>query len=285
MSSLQVDPRILPWSKRGSYMCIATRAGKNGELTPAKDVYLVHHINGSGLPLFALRPVVDQQLSAPSGFHQTPSPVDFNASPSVLRWFLDEETICEATFHDARTIRLRGRKPLSFDTEGFLRVDHWRCWLFHVPPAAADSVPTVEFTCTPNVALRFIAIKGELEVTNGAPFDPMFKNNNRRLTVSANQDGWELLVVERETGSTDLVASVPLDEFDSAAKRMKQEFDHYVSELCPWEKVTKSDRLACYVMWTSTVRPAGFLTSEAVLMSKLWMNKVCPFRFSLEWMG
>ncbi|WWC65498.1 uncharacterized protein I303_108116 [Kwoniella dejecticola CBS 10117] len=50
--------------------------------------------------------------------------------------------------------------------------------------------------------------------------------------------------------------------------------------MCSWNhhtalaEVTATDRLGAYVMWTSTVRPAGFLNSEAVLMSKLWMNKV-----------
>src|SRR6185436_788837 len=32
--------------------------------------------------------------------------------------------------------------------------------------------------------------------------------------------------------------------------------------------------LAAYVLWSATVRPAGFVTRPAILMSKHWMDKV-----------
>ena len=37
---------------------------------------------------------------------------------------------------------------------------------------------------------------------------------------------------------------------------------------------TPAAELAAYVLWSATVRPAGFLTDPAVLMSKHWMDKV-----------
>jgi hypothetical protein len=54
---ITIDPHIVPWSFRGSYLCLATRAGEGGRLTPANnDICLVSHIYPAGLPLFALRP-------------------------------------------------------------------------------------------------------------------------------------------------------------------------------------------------------------------------------------
>lgn len=53
-------------------------------------------------------------------------------------------------------------------------------------------------------------------------------------------------------------------------------FDDFVLSLCPWAdgKPTEADVLASYVTWTSMVRAEHKFTKEAILMSKLWMNKV-----------
>jgi hypothetical protein len=66
---------------------------------------------------------------------------------------------------------------------------------------------------------------------------------------------------------------------------MGEAFETYVNGMCAWgatgtSVVTSTDRLAAYVMWTSTVRAGGFLGAEAVLMSKLWMNKACSYSSS-----
>ena len=38
--------------------------------------------------------------------------------------------------------------------------------------------------------------------------------------------------------------------------------------------LTSAAELACYVLWSATVFPAGFLERESVLMSTHWMDKV-----------
>ncbi|MEV1173651.1 trehalase family glycosidase, partial [Nonomuraea sp. NPDC049784] len=45
--------------------------------------------------------------------------------------------------------------------------------------------------------------------------------------------------------------------------------------VAPWRSDrTPAAELAVYVLWSATVRPAGFVTRPAVLMSKHWMDKV-----------
>jgi glycogen debranching enzyme len=45
--------------------------------------------------------------------------------------------------------------------------------------------------------------------------------------------------------------------------------------VAPWRsEQTPAAELAAYVLWSATVRPAGFLRRPAVLMSKHWMDKV-----------
>lgn len=281
---VSIDPRIVPWSYRGSYLCLATRSGNNGRLTPANnDICLISHIYPAGLPLFALRPYPDGKApqSPPTGFHKDPSPVSFEADPSSLRWIHDGIVLAEATFEDVRTIRLRGSAPFSFDTEGALAVDAWRTWLFRVPRAVKDGPEEVEFTSKPDSALRFVALKGKFDLANEAPST----DTNRRVTISPHggESTWELVIRERERELQSSGSAIRTGQgemsFDSAKEAMQGAFSRYAADMCPWQTDWSSpqgqvDQLGAYVMWTSTVRPAGYFKKEAVLMSKLWMNKV-----------
>jgi hypothetical protein len=278
---ITIDPHIVPWSFRGSYLCLATRAGEGGRLTPANnDICLVSHIYPAGLPLFALRPHPDltsPPTDSPRGFHKDPSPVDFKATPGCMTWFHDGIVVAEATFQDVRTIRMRGNCAFTFDTEGKLGVDAWRTWLFRVPGKGKRE--QVEFTSRPDSALRFIAHKGEFTLGNEAPS----ADDNRRITIcpSAGSSSWELEIKEREREIMLMETADDNKTFDEARKGMEGAFEQYARDMCPWQKdwgseEGQTDQLGAYVMWTSTVRAAGYFKKEAVLMSKLWMNKVRP---------
>jgi hypothetical protein len=259
--STEIDPRIIPWSHRGSYLCLATRSGSNGRLTPGHDIYLISHILSGGLPLFSIRPQIGN-VPAPLGFPTTPSLVEYSATPSILSWSYEGKVVAEATWASPSAIRLRGNVPVNFNTEGKLKVDQWRCWMFRVP-----GTKSVEFNSTPNTALRFTALRGDISVINDAPYDSDFKDNRRQISMKGT---WELVIEERdEMGSQ----SSEVQSFEACVQTVDKTFDDYVKGMCPWS-ATPADKLASYVMWTSTVRPAGFLGVEAVLMSKLWMNKV-----------
>lgn len=291
-SPIKIDPHIVPWSLRGSYLCLATRAGEGGRLTPANnDVCLVSHIYPAGLPLFALRPILPGKALPPAnGFHKDSSPVDFSATPSALSWTHDGETVAEATFQDVRTIRLRGTLPLAFDTEGSLAVDAWRTWVFRVPPQTKDGPAQVEFTSTPDSALTFTALSGVFSLENEAPSS----NYSRRITIAPKSgDGaWELVIEERERekfteGQTERLPYSQYKPFNEVKSAMATAFAQYAQDMCPWQedwgsKQGQTDQLGAYVMWTSTVRPAGYFKKEAVLMSKLWMNKACAHHFGIE---
>jgi glycogen debranching enzyme len=52
-------------------------------------------------------------------------------------------------------------------------------------------------------------------------------------------------------------------------------FSSFVDAVAPWRSSrTPAAELAAYVLWSATVRPQGFVTRPAVLMSKHWMDKV-----------
>lgn len=277
MSPVEIDPKIVPWSYRGAYLCLAGRAGLNGRLSPEKDIYLISHHYSAGIPLLALRPHVDP-LPAPEGFSQMDSGVTFSATPSCMTWKMGQKVVAEATFQDFRSIRIRGTIPMSFDTEGKLAVDNWRNWIYRVPPTQTGDKDVVELQTTPNNAVRFTILSGQAELTNDAPYDFNFQHQNRRIDISSKSKGgeWEVTISEIETEEGD----IPKEDhsgrsFVECEKAMDETFEQYVAEVCSWARQpTAADRLAAYIMWTSTVRPGGYFTSEAVLMSKLWMDKV-----------
>ena len=85
--------------------------------------------------------------------------------------------------------------------------------------------------------------------------------------------------MEREREPDVVLPESEFPHIELIKKKMGKGFEEYVKDLCPWQKdwgskQGQADQLGCYVMWTSTVRPAGYFKKEAVLMSKLWMNKV-----------
>lgn len=200
-----------------------------------------------------------------------------------MQWLLDGKVVAEATFQDERIIRLVGTLPMSFDTEGSLGrlgVDHWRTWMYRVPGPQSGH-EEVEFTSTPDTSLKFIALKGKFEVEIEDKSIDVYRPNNRRLTVSAKEGDeiWELVIIEREREPNVVLPEKEFPHIEAIKKKMARGFEEYVKDLCPWQKdwgskQGQTDQLGCYVMWTSTVRPAGYFKKEAVLMSKLWMNKV-----------
>jgi hypothetical protein len=200
-----------------------------------------------------------------------------------MQWLLDGVVVAEASFQDERIIRLKGSLPMSFDTEGKLGklgVDHWRTWMYRVP-GPQSGCEEVEFTSTPDTSLKFIALKGKFEVEIEDKSIDVYLPNNRRLTISAagGDEIWELAIVEREREPHVVLPELDFPLIKTVKDGMAKGFEGYCKDLCPWQKdwgskQGQTDQLGCYVMWTSTVRPAGYFKKEAVLMSKLWMNKV-----------
>ncbi|GAA3758955.1 trehalase family glycosidase [Plantactinospora mayteni] len=93
----------------------------------------------------------------------------------------------------------------------------------------------------------------------------------RGLTLGDHR-AWELAIEEYDSARTPYRS---VRTFDQVAASAATEFSRYVDAVAPWRSVdTPAAELAAYVVWSATVRPAGFVTRPAVLMSKHWMDKV-----------
>lgn len=281
-TQLEVDVSIIPWSHRGSYMSLSTKGGLNGQSTPGTDICLISQCRPTGLPLFALRPLpAGEKLGPPSGFHRTPSPTTFHATPSRLEWQYRGSVVAECTFQDVRCLRFRGTVPLALDSEAAVDGGAFVFSRPHCP----GSMPTIEYALNTMKGYRFIALKGRLTAIHGD--DPKLLNRRVQIEGEEGDASWEMLFCEVETAHVSseaptydtcdaVAAEASSHSFNVAVDRMAGALDGFSRGLCPWSSPgpTRSERLAAYVTWTSMVRPGGHFTKEAVLMSKLWMNKV-----------
>jgi glycogen debranching enzyme len=237
--------REIPFSYGGSWFNLSP---VTAEKTYADDIHLVSHQTG-------LHPVL--RLVPEVGGVRVDTTV--TAVPSRLTWTHERGRV-EVAYESADTVRVRGR-GLG------LRI------------AAASPA------LTPFSGPYFLQ-----DPVDGAYLFTLYETGRRyRVTVlsgTATATGTQQLgTAERAVVLGDQPWEVAIEEYDSArppyqatqgfeavAEAAAAEFDRYRDAVAPWRTPTAS--LAAYVLWSATVRPAGYLTRPAVLMSKHWMDKV-----------
>ena len=243
----------IPFSHRGAWLDLSRVTGLH---TVAEDIHLVTHTGGMHA-VFRVTPEVEGRR------------VDalVRATPAVLGWTHPAGSV-EAVF-DETGIRFRGRGlGLSFVapdeltpfTGGYLFVD---------PLDGAITLTSYES----GRRYRFTTLAGSPEVVGAERVGV-----SARSVAFASGTEWEVLVEEIET-SAPPVASV--SGFDRVTELRRAEFREYCRGLVAGEAATVEAASihpaavkAGYVLWSATVAPAGFVTREAVLMSKHWMDSV-----------
>ena len=252
-------------------------------MAPGRDVYLVSQCKAPSVPLFAIRPLPDgATLGTPNGFHKTPSPTIFSATVPLVQWKHQDRVVAEATFQNQRCLRFKGNTPTAFDSDVKADPkDYMGPYVFQ-RSAFQGTKLGAEVTLQTLPTYRFFVMKGKLTTVNGDSNERLI---NRRVHIEGEGEGdgseWEMLFYEvdatdDETTSKEAIPREASKDFTTVMNNMKDEFERFAVGLCPWTKgkVSSAESLASYVMWTSMVRPAGRLTREVILMSKLWMNKV-----------
>jgi len=243
----------IPFSRRGAWLDLSRVTGLH---TVAEDIHLVTHTSGMHA-VFRVTPEVDgQRVDA-----------QVRATPAVLGWTHPAGSV-EAVF-DETGIRFRGRGlGLSFVapdeltpfTGGYLFVD---------PLDGAITLTSYES----GRRYRFTTLAGSPEVVGAERVGV-----SARSVAFASGTEWEVLLEEIETSAPPVTS---VSGFDRVAELRRAEFREYCRGLVAGEaaiveaaSIHPAAVKAGYVMWSATVAPAGFVTREAVLMSKHWMDKV-----------
>ncbi|EME83961.1 uncharacterized protein MYCFIDRAFT_195147 [Pseudocercospora fijiensis CIRAD86] len=291
---LDLDVSIIPWSQRGSYLSLATKAGRRGCLTPGSDVYLVTHCRQFGFPLFALRPIPPgHALPAPSGFQRANPLTTVKAKPGILSWQHEGSILTQVAFLHDRCLRFRGTVPFTFDTDAGLEKEACSAYMF-CRPHVNGTPDSIDYVFNSMPGYRFIATRGKLSQINGNRPEVL----DKRIEIAGTEENpeWELLACELDmtTGDGDtmntcdeFVDDVKSTPFESTVERTQVEFQHFAKSLCPWSTTALShtESLASYVIWATTIRAGGHLTREAILMSKLWMNRAWSWDNCLNALG
>ncbi len=240
--------REIPFSFRGSWFGFSPVIGEN---TYAQDVHLVSHQTGMH-PILRLVPTAGSVVTA------TPHQLTWDCGPGRI----------DLAYENTDTVRVRGRgadlRLLAADPV----LTPFSGPYFFQDPRDGSAVFTVYQT---GRRYRVTLLAGRITEHLGAQ---ELGTTERGVVVTGDGDGnaWEIAVEEFETSRAPYTSEHDFEQVTGAARR---DYEEYLDTVAPWrDDRTPAAELAVYVLWSATVRAAGFVTRPAVLMSKHWMDKV-----------
>ncbi|MCS5499359.1 glycogen debranching protein [Cnuibacter physcomitrellae] len=243
-SRLSFDIREIPFSRRGAWFDVSPVVGLH---TMREHLHLVSHQTGMH-PIIRFEP----DAKAPT----------LEASPACLRWRTPEGAV-EAVFEDDSTLRMRGRGLAMTIADATSELTPFTgSYLFRDPVDGAAVLTSYET----GRRYRVTVVAGEIAVTGAE----LLGAGARSILASGAE--WEIAIEEYETARAPYSAR---RSFDDLVAEVEAEFDEYVERVAPWRSErSPAAAAACYVLWSATVSPKGFLERESVVMSKHWMDKV-----------
>ncbi|WP_378145426.1 amylo-alpha-1,6-glucosidase [Cnuibacter sp. UC19_7] len=243
-SALSFDIREIPFSRRGSWLDVSPVVGLH---TTRDHLHLVSHQTG-------MHPIVRFEPGAAA--------LDVEASPARLRWRAPDGVV-EAVYEDDSTLRMRGRGLAMIIADATSELTPFTGSFLFLDPVDGAAVLTSYET---GRRYRFTTLAGETVVTGAE----LLGAGDR--SILARGDEWEIAIEEYETARAPYSAR---RSFDELVAEGEAEFDAYVDLVAPWRSErTPAAAAACYVLWSATVSPGGFLERESIFMSKHWMDKV-----------
>ncbi|PPF89554.1 glycogen debranching protein [Subtercola sp. Z020] len=242
------DIRSIPFSRRGSWLDISPVVALHDV---RDDLHLVSHQTGMHA-IFTLEPLQGGERV----------PVDVDAAPGRLRLAGAGGEI-EIVFENDTTLRLRGRMlDLRLADAAAALTPFTGTYLFHDPIDGSAVFTSYET----GRRYRITTLRGTATVAGAE----LLGSGERAVTIGG--DEWEVAIEEFETARAPFTGTL---SFDEAARAVALDFDDYVDRVAPWRSErTPGAVAAAYVLWSATVSARGFLTREAILMSKHWMDKV-----------
>ncbi|MBG0815692.1 amylo-alpha-1,6-glucosidase [Planomonospora sp. ID82291] len=237
----------IPFSHCGSWFGFSPVVA---ERTHAPDVHLVSHQTGMH-PVLKLVPDAEAVITA---------------TPHRLTWSRDDGRI-DLAYENADTVRVRGRglglRLLAADPV----LTPFSGPYFYRDPVDGSYVLTVYQT---GRRYRITLLRGEAGDPGTRALGEQALGTAERGVALRGE--WEIAVEEYEAARAPYTSAVPFEQVVEAARA---EFAAFAAAVAPWRSDrTPAAELAAYVLWSATVRPAGFVTRPAVLMSKHWMDKV-----------
>ncbi|MEU0098784.1 trehalase family glycosidase [Streptomyces sp. NPDC006267] len=245
--------RDIPFSTHGSWFGISPVVAEN---TYAEDLHLVSHQTGMHAVL-GLTPLDETGARAETRVEATPERLSWAGSAGRV----------DLAFESPDTVRLRGSGLQLRILAATQALTPFSGTYFYREPHADAYVFTSYET---GRRYRITLLAGAVARAAG---QQTLGSADRGVTIGASGDGsWEIAVEEYETARRPFAAAA---DFDQVVEAARTAFAAFCDAIAPWRSpATPAAELAAYVLWSATVRPKGFVTRTAVLMSKHWMDKV-----------
>ncbi|MFD8212439.1 amylo-alpha-1,6-glucosidase [Streptomyces sp. NPDC059697] len=244
----------IPFSTHGSWFGISPVVA---EKTIADDLHLVSHQNG----MHAVLRLVPLDIA--TGDRAAIGP---HATPSLLSWIGADGRV-DMAYESPDTVRLRGDGLGLHIGAAATTLTPFSGTYFYPEPGTGAYVFTSYET---GRRYRVTVLSGTVAEASGTQ---TLGSTARGVTIGAEAGAvWEAAVEEYETARRPYASSASFGQVVDAAHGA---FSSFVDTVAPWRSSgTPAAELAAYVLWSATVRPRGFITRPAVLMSKHWMDKV-----------
>ncbi|MEV7098112.1 trehalase family glycosidase [Amycolatopsis sp. NPDC051045] len=235
--------REIPFSYPGSWFDVSPVVA---EATYADDLHLVSHRHG----MHAVLALVPESGGEPA------------ATPSALTWGTADRGIT-AAFAAPETLRIAGRGLQLRIRAAEATLTPFTGTYFFTDPVDGSAVFTSYET---GCRYRVTVLSGHVRHVGAEALGTA----ERAVVVSG--DAWEV-VIEELPGAREPYSTAPA--FDDVVAAARAGFATFADSVAPWRSErTPAAELACYVLWSAIVAPAGFVGRPAVLMSKHWMDKV-----------
>jgi glycogen debranching enzyme len=241
--------REIPFSHRGSWLGISPVVGL---ATYADDLHLVSHHHGMHAVL-RLVPVLGGARI----------PAEVTANPAVLSWSAGRGRVA-AAYESPSSLRFSGNGlGLRVAAADATLTPFTGSYFFHDPVTSSFVFTSYET----GHRYRLTVLSGHAHALGASALGTA----ERAVMIGDDGQPWELAVEELTTTRRPSLHP-PFPDVVAAARRA---FTAFTDAVAPWRtERTPAAELACYVLWSATVTPSGFLRRPAVLMSKHWMDKV-----------
>ncbi|MGM1064825.1 amylo-alpha-1,6-glucosidase [Saccharothrix sp. Mg75] len=241
----------IPFSCAGSWLDVSPVVA---ERRTAPDLHLVSHHNGMHAVL-AFTPLVDGRRAD----------TEVTATPAVLSWSAGRGGI-DLAFEDPDTLRVTGSGlELRLGAAHGVLTPFSGTYLYRDPVSGGHVFTSYET----GMRYRVTALAGTVLAVG----DQALGAHERGVVIGPGADGrWEVAVETYRTSRTPYRSG---QDFRAVVRAREDGFRSFLDAVAPWrDDTTPAAEAAAYVLWSATVRPAGFVGRPAVLMSKHWMDKV-----------
>ncbi|MEU0533281.1 amylo-alpha-1,6-glucosidase [Amycolatopsis tolypomycina] len=240
--------REIPFSHPGSWFDVSPVVA---EATYADDLHLVSHRHGMHAVLALVPESGGERAAVVSG-----------ATPSELTWGTGARRIT-AAYAAPETLRIAGQGlDLRIRAAEPTLTPFTGTYFFTDPIDGSAVFTSYETGCR----YRVTVLSGHSRHVGAEAL------GTAERAVVVGGDAWEV-AIEELPGTREPYAAA--SAFDDVVAAARTEFAAFADAVAPWRSErTPAAELACYVLWSAIVAPAGFVGRPAVLMSKHWMDKV-----------